>query len=409
MRQIFGPQTDPDRPNILAPGTVIMTDEEKNTFEKLGWKAGDPIPADFPKMVRMALEEANLIADDANTPASPLPLDTPPIQVQTPIMMDRLPAAKKAELAQALAEAKQQWQAFEQRQQAVPTQAAPGVHDAIREIQRAAPPPAAKPRPINITAANVPPPPPPPQAASATSIADADRQAKPTVLPPWPAASVPPPSSPPPPPPPQPPPAAETAKPAAATASTTQPFCPFCGFDMSLPDPRIHVDPQDKIRFVVAIRGGQRFRKEYQLLDGSVTFRFRDQTVEEVDLARRQISADIYRDTESRQISTQTEYEGRLLLYMALLALEHSSTSTHGKEIQPLADWKIGQPGGPPRPEAPDTPLKVYVDSLLAHVITSETMRHLLVTTYRDFNGTIQQLEVHSRDPNFYKVTIQPS
>jgi hypothetical protein len=347
-----------DNPGFVDPGGVIILPSEKEELRRrFGWQEGDPLPANLAELVAAARREAEALRADALEPTLPVPPDTPPTKAPEPLEADELPPAKRREIAAALALAKQQAAELREAESLRPAQAPPGVADAIAAGLATPQTPQTPPR---ATPPQAPPPPEPLGHAAHAGHAE------------------------------------------SATGAGRLHECPFCGWDQARAVEG-EVTDQDRDAFrAVFFLPGQRFRKEYRLLRGALTVRFRGLTVAEESLAKRQIMADAVRDQEAKTARAPADYEADFLLYLTCLALEYVAGQAPGAPggdeltVPPLADWDAAALAV----EAPDTPLKAYAAQVVAAAMPVESARRVFVQTYSRFQLLLRRLEAESADPN---------
>lgn len=335
----------------LMPGHVVMTDFEKAELKKHGWKEGDPIPQDLPALyAAVAAAKAAAAAPPEIDPAARDFVPPPEQDIRT------LPQARRDELAEALKAAAAQGRAYQKQQAAQVPGAGPGVNEAITAglieddlgpPKVAAPPPAA---------------PPPPT--------DADLDARP-----------------------------------GAGAAEAPKTCSHCGWEVGR-DEAVEATPEDKLRWLVAQEGAQRFGKDYQLLGGRMTVTFRSLTAKESDTAWRQVAVDGHRDIKAQLVETEDNYWRNLMTYRMVMSIERLWSAAQGPQDNPvLDDWQVDRADYP----APHTKLYAVLPAVTEALFPTETLRRQLGNAFHRFQLLVEHLEARADDDVFWHGIGQPS
>jgi hypothetical protein len=330
----------------LQPGTAVrLTDFERQSLKKLGWKEGDPVPGNLAEAIEAGRRSA---ADTAGmTPVDPA---TPPLEYREVKIEDLDPQSQRR-----LSAAMQDMLAREAARRAAPSipDAAPGVQEALNLAS--APPPQPAPSPA-------PPPPPPPVESSPA----AEPAAGPGVLSPTGAAGF--------------------------------VNCPHCGWDLERPD-TIEPAPEDIYGYLTMVLGGAgvRFTKTLRLFGGRVAVTFRALTVGEANLALHQVACDL----RANRIIGDGEYLRALQDYRMVMTIERLQVEGKGAiEIPAATDTPADAPF--------ETALPTLHKWLIADVLPSETLRRAVGMEFYRFQGLVEKCEARAADPNFWQGIGRP-
>jgi hypothetical protein len=92
----------------LPPGSVVLTDGEKQVLSRLGWKDGDPVPGNLPKLyAEAAAEKARAEQTTRQEIAAARKGKPTKLNLPQEVDLNALPAARQAELRAAVAQAKE--------------------------------------------------------------------------------------------------------------------------------------------------------------------------------------------------------------------------------------------------------------------------------------------------------------
>jgi len=366
-------------PALFRPGQVLdpryMTAMEREQLTALGWDEGQPIPGNAAELIAAAQKEAagELL---------PVPADTPPLQMPAPVDINRLPAAKQAELREALKEAGRYQQQFAATQ-AAGAGMGPGIAEAIQvseDVARDNP-------------------------AGGVSVVD-DRPAAAAARGPVPAVPHLAGWQRPEPPPgtgpagwqrPEPPAAAPPASPPVGDLSDTGAaginHCPHCSWDLKRPDPSAP-DDDDKRAYLMATLGGpgHRFTREAALLGGSVKIGYRELTGGEADAALTQIADDV----RNGRIVGDGEWWQRLMDYRMTQAIAYIEVRGVGRVHEGVDLTDIESDDGQP------TPYPALVAHLLASVLASESLRRAVGQGFMRFQRLCEKLEANADEASFW-------
>jgi hypothetical protein len=448
----------------LAAGQVVkqdadrpsMTPQELHTLQQTGWKPGDPIPDNVAEAVAAAQA-----ANQEEIP--PVPMDTPPVNVET-VDIEQLDPAEQAHIRQAVAEG--------QTTPAVPVtpartapaaQVPPDLQGVFSQpaAAQAAPqqstpsqqppqPASAAPQPepdVSIASQAVPgwqdpsapgrqPTVPNPQAypdqGMPTQAAPPD-VANQTALPPGQAAEVvvdvPPANQAPPqaqaiPPQPAEPQMAQPEQPAQQPEAPTHSHtpadtgisgglanCPHCGWDLAMPD---MPEPSygEKQAFLQSVLGQKPFVRDYDMFGGQVKARFRTLSTKEIDMIFKQVMF----MRERNEIPTVEDYwelVNRYRVYLQLCRLETSSGEGflhdlpmgYSEDTNPHAGsyWKFEV--NDPR----QTGLPLIEKYMLSEVMRTEVLQRTVTNLCGQFNRMVAKLEAVVDNSDFWNATGEQS
>jgi hypothetical protein len=340
----------------MMPGTVKLTEMEKNVLKKHGWKEGDPIPQSLPNLYA-ATQAAQASADEMPDIAT----GEENFQVSMPAEQKfaDLPAAKKGELAQALRDAKIQGEMFQRRQSSQIEDAGPGLNAAIDVAMSA-----------------------PQTPASAVIVDDLSPQ---TVAAPPQSKPIPPTDK-----------DLDAAPGAGGAVAPTH--CKNCGHEYGR-EIEVEATDEDKLRWLVAQESGQRFTKTYNLLGGRVVVTFRTLTSKESDMAWRQVAVDGSRDLRSNTIETEDSYWRNLMTYRMVLGVARLWTPTQGPQENPeLDDWQVDREDYP----APNTKVYALLPAVTQALFPSENLRRQVGNAFHLFQLLAGHLEANAMNDVFW-------
>jgi len=173
--------------------------------------------------------------------------------------------------------------------------------------------------------------------------------------------------------------------------------CPHCGFDLEKQDDTPITD-LDKVNFVQAVLGGQRFRQERLLFGGRLKLTFRSLTSREVDMAFRQIVVDAQADLKNRLVNDTPFYWRNLMTYRMLMSIEKVESDVNGTIEVPPVDEIDCEP-----PKFPDTKLVQVFEALIEQVCPTEQLRSVIGHAYNEFQAVCDKLQVMAESPDFWK------
>jgi hypothetical protein len=368
------PLRDLLEPGLFQPGQVLdprfMTAFERQQLSSIGWEEGTPVPGNVSELIAAAQQEANVEG------LLPVPPDTPPLMMPTPVDISRLSPARQRELREAIEQAGQ-YQAQLSAQGAAVAGLPPSIADAVRVADDVA------------------------RQNSGFSVVD-DRQARaaqatagpaPTVIPPGPKPAGWRRPEPPPQPAPEPP-----VEPPIGDLSHTGAFgithCPHCNWDLKRPDPSEPSDDDKRAYLMAALGGpGHRFIRETSLLGGTVKISYRELTGNEADAALTQIADDV----RSGRIVGDGEWWQRLMDYRMTQAINYIEIKGVGRVHEGVDLKDIESDDGNP------TPYPALVGFLLSDVLHSESIRRAVGQGFMRFQRLCEKLEANADEASFWE------
>lgn len=325
----------------LMAGEVILTPMEEEALKKVGWKKGDPIPAD---MANLHAAAAAARADADTLP----PVNAEgyrPLEVPQAIDISQLSRDRQAELTRALENAKLQVQAYDRQRASQVDGAGPGINEAITAGLTE---PLGRP---NVEAL--------PQSAPPAQAAEPD----------------------------------DGAGGAAALKE-----CPNCGHDLLRPHPA-EATVDDKLRWLVAQEGGLRFEKDYTLYGGRVVVTFRSLTAAEADMAFRQIAVDGTRSVRASVPEPEDTYWRNLLTYRLVMGLARIWTPTQGPQLNPpVAEWEV-EAGAY---VAPNTKVSAILGPITEAMFPTENVRRVIGAAFHEFQLLVERMEANAANDSFW-------
>lgn len=177
----------------------------------------------------------------------------------------------------------------------------------------------------------------------------------------------------------------------AATTIVPQTHCVRCHWPTTSPF-KVEATEEDKRRFIIAILGGERFHKEYELLGGVVKVKLRSLTVDEVTMLNVQLGYMV----QTGQIVGSLEYATHGMLFRTALGTTELKAGPHtlynSKPISEYETEKIADP----------TKLVAYLADFTKSLKTENTVR-LVSKAYREFQQLVELLEEMTDRPDFWK------
>lgn len=409
----------PRRGMPLAPGQVIragasnqpaMTPMELAALTEMGWKPGDPIPESIPPEI---VAIATQIRNEALRPVPPIDPATPPTKLEV-VDISQVSPQKQAEVRQALRDAADYLRTPQApprvskapppeenvtvASQAIPGWTPPGdpgykpsipTYPDLRRkpAQPVVPEPEPESEPTDPLAA---------LGVSAEQLEGTDqlivelpttREAQPKVQ----VAETP----------------AETPSETGATPALTD--CPHCGWQLHLPD---IAEPgySEKQSFLQSILGQKPYVREYSLLGGALTVRFRTLTVKEIDVIYHQVFLERERGT-IQTIDDYWERINRYRLYLqtcqvASATFRHDLPDGYSQETNPFAEahWQFDPPEDPR-----ETGLPIIEGYFVEHVLSTEHLNRAVNNQCLRFNRLVAKLEALMDNSDFWKPTGEQS
>jgi len=339
-----------------AASSKDLTPLERQVLEAGGWKDGDPIPdlTDTAMGKRVTAEAQQIGLAAANTEGlTPVPPNTPPIEVPPIRDISELSPGERQEVYKSMAELAEV--------------------KAKLAAASAPPPQATVPEDINMGI--------PGMAQAATTAAQAVAGAPPPVpifndLAERKAAAA----------------ARQPATETVSEETDGEVICPRCGLDLNNPTPKpAH---QDVLVYVQTVLGGHRFVKQLSLFGGRAVVVFRGLTIREEDAIKAQLADDV----ERKLLPTAAAVRLRRMEYrMALSIARFTRQGQQPIDIPEATSYAW---------EASATYHSV-VDAMRQDIndkiFVTDTVRQAVAHCWSQFWHILKHLEVKANDPDFYK------
>ena len=191
-------------------------------------------------------------------------------------------------------------------------------------------------------------------------------------------------------------------------AGPTQTTCPHCEMPLDLPT-LAEPDASEKRAFIQSVLGQKPFEKQYDLLGGAVTIRFRTLTTKEVDTIYKQVYQD---QTAGKFLTTidRNEFVNRYRLYLQLTRLEGQGGLLHdlpdglNEETNPNASsyWRME---GLALNQTALPGIEEYINS---HVLVTENLTRMVTNCCEQFNKLVAKLESVIGNSDFWNLTEEP-
>lgn len=371
----------PQMPPVFKPGQVLqaakLTPSEQAALKGIGWKPGQPIPANLPKALQNVkvvnnIQEAQKEIEEETKNALPLPPNTPKLTMPKPVGIEELNPEQRKRIAEEMSRlATDTKEAVRlsrlpdaMYQPIVPND--PSIGDAIKHILAAS--------------------------GSETEVTDStktisDDQAVEFVAEQWKQHKE----------------AKEEPKvedkPATTGAVSPSIKCKHCGFDQSKPEPAENPSYEDKLGFLQCVLGQIRFKKRYPLFNGKVVVTFRTLTTEEADLANTQLAL----DTQSGLVLDEAAFFRTLADYRLVLALDELYVEGQGKIFEAPEDiWEGWETEAPPKG---GTKLVHITRYIYQNVLKNEPIRRMVGVNFFNFQRMVELMEARVLDQNFWLAT----
>lgn len=382
---------------------VHMSDDTRRQLESIGYRDGDPIPGDLGARLQEVVAEAQRERDEANLETSDLAVGYKPVQPKF-VDITSLPPEKQAEMRQYLQEYKEEVArrkaeeaAIDDADQAIPENIRGPSRDVMRDQILAGNAAAAarqgvaesiaiddRPRSSGLPPAGIEIPEGKKYAGSlgvsnvGQKIERLAQQAR--ELPPAPTPEP-------------------TTEPAPTTGVLhTHTNCQRCAWPLDTPF-ELHPTLDDKQGFLAAVLGLGRFEKEYDLLGGNLTVRFRSLTSKESQIVQQQLGAMV----RSGEIMGDAEYWTSLMEYR--LALSTSQIAVGGNVVYsspPFVEWEQKNQPAEGDPVLP-TAIPRMLDCLYTSGLTQEPIRRIVGKAHQEFQRLVEMLEEMTNDSDFWK------
>jgi len=359
----------PFRPGVISkvprdqidPEAAGLTDLERKVLSQAGWKPGDPIPnlagTQLSKRLLSELEKTQTAATDLQN-ATPVPPDTPPLQVPKPRELSDLSPEELKEVQAALAQAKaanidKPTFVGSGVSQAYATAADEGL-ELVDDIST--------PQPTEDTTFD----PTPKQKPSEQTFNPVQEE------------PVEPPSQ-----------QADESL-AAAPQANVDNSCPRCGYVFGTE--LAEATDEDKRQFLQAVLGGKRFTKEVYLFGGRIRVVFRSMTPSEREMAYRQVDA----ETAAKDIVAPGQYVRHFVDYALVISLaEFQRLGQAEVKLAPVNEMSYNE-------ELYKTPLPQLLQYVHDKLFVVESIRRAVGLEFTKFQRLQELLEVKADDPDFW-------
>jgi hypothetical protein len=172
------------------------------------------------------------------------------------------------------------------------------------------------------------------------------------------------------------------------------PNCPRCGWDMQQKFEIVPTD-NDKEEFLIALLGGHRFRKSYELFGGKLRVKFRSMLAEENKAVYRQLVL----DQQAKKIATEAEWFVQMMDYRLACSLEEL-TGPDGKLVKTFGEVPLVSPL--PDKDS-DNPLVQQLHLVNSGAPGQEVTRRLIGAHLRRFQRLLETLEAQALEPSFWQ------
>ena len=186
-------------------------------------------------------------------------------------------------------------------------------------------------------------------------------------------------------------PATPAAAPEAPPAAKQQ--CQHCGWEVTAPDDLV-IEPTDKLVYVQAILGGQRFIKQYPLFGGQIQVTFRMLTVEETQLISKQTD----QDARSGRLELVSQYLGRWTEYALAAALQRINGHGVTHTFKPVLEAGIQYDEKPG-----ETVLQAYRDYIQKNVLRVDGLYRATALAFQNFMAITSKMADRAQDPSFWQ------
>jgi hypothetical protein len=324
----------------LRAEELILSAGEKSMLKSLGWREGDPVPANLPDLVAAAMaEKKRLDADTQQVLKKMASQPSRPLQVPAEIDIKKLPPARQAALEAAMAQARSSVSAVPSRPQGIPAgDYSPSVQAALQGNEPV----------IELVSPN-------------TQSPAAEPAPQPTA----PQPEIP-------------------GLPGLPQANA--------GGGLKPEVPPVKVTAADRMLYVQTILGG-RFFREYDFFGGRLKATFRTLSVADNERCLAQCAA----ETANKQLLTIDDFYRRYFDYRLCLSLHALTVNDAPLDIASSVDEVLATT----KPSDLDVLPSLREQLLQEPVLNSESVWRLLGEAAQEFNRLVLALEKESRDPNF--------
>lgn len=177
----------------------------------------------------------------------------------------------------------------------------------------------------------------------------------------------------------------------SATGLPEKVYCQHCGWDQHRKDPEDPSD-HDKLAFLQAFLGQQRYMKAYSLLGGRVTVVFRTLTAQEADMCHTQTAY----DADALPVTDIGQFYRTLNDYRLCLGLAAVDYGTKKFQLPSLDAYETD------KPEPRTTKLKAIVPYIYDQILVQEPIRSACAAAWYRFQRLAERMWAHVDDPNFW-------
>lgn len=178
--------------------------------------------------------------------------------------------------------------------------------------------------------------------------------------------------------------------PATAEHTHTDPFCPRCGWVVSVPYKPEFVSEDDRIQFAYSIMHKMPFKKTYGLFQNQIKVTFRSKTVEDSELLLEQL----------RQDSLHGKFAD--LGHMNHFAVRYEMAMLLDKIEGPEGDFQFKLKPQFKSYANEEEPVLKYADAIYNEYIVSDVLKQLIEVHFRSFNRLYASLIDEAMKENFY-------
>lgn len=373
-----------ERP-AYRPGDIVMTRQEKQDLELVGYKDGDAIPGDLAEIISTARGE---MAQDYSDAIENVKLHGKKVEPpQKPVDISKLSPQKRQELERAMQKAQHDIKVYESLQEQ--KAAMGGIDPSLAQAaQMASGSPGIKvfrsPKKEYAKPQETKQPKPPP-------ILDTNPHQEPddtlgTWSPPEMGGPV-----------------GAEEQPASFMMGTGVHLtnCPHCNWQLDQPE-KAEPSKDDIFNYGTAMIGGKEFLKEMLFFGGRLRVVYRNPSQSHIELITTQLSI----DRRSGRLTTNLEDFWRLLWsYRLAVSLYSITFDTESYELASRVDDAIA--GASPTNGAMDTVIPAIVEELMTIApLKSESIWRILNTNVIRFKDLVEFLEAHADDESFYQAIV---
>lgn len=194
-----------------------------------------------------------------------------------------------------------------------------------------------------------------------------------------------------------PPPTTTESEPFSAGGDLQLRHCPHCDWDLTKLTDALVLTDTDKLAFKAAMLTGDRYRKSYTLLGGSLVVGFRDLTSAEADLAMRQVTVDTREALGQKDVPEESTLWGNLASYRLVMGLDFIEREGQRTDIPFIHDPDLQLDP----PKAPSTKLVPYHTAIIEMCLPSDSLRAIVGDQYHLFGLYIQKMRASAHSANF--------